>query len=563
MDAVNRYVRNQKECFTHIGKNQYVGEKANGLRNGYGVYIYSNTFFRYEGEWKDGKKHGHGKLVMGDGSYYEGNFRDGEICCHGFRLWASTGNQFEGQFEDGEMTGQGVMKYGDGGIYEGNWLENKHEGVGILTDGDRRGVYKGAFHGHKRHGYGKQVYADGNEYDGDWISGMRQGHGVLRGKDGTVYEGQWRQDVKHGAGTLRHCSGMVCEAIWANDRPSDEAVKIIVKGPSEVTRNDHSIILEIACVNSDGEAVEGESGRRLKISAGFASSEALLEDAISTPFGFSVKPCDIKSFIPDALTGDSNFQPEIRKRRSFTPDQSLQLEIDIEPPTPHPPMNEDAAVPDSPPLGSLAPSIAASALQTHSTPSLAQSIDGLDVFFQPVPVLSTVKGEATVNGLAFPPPPPPPPPAIVEAISRVETPEVSGKLSKDSTPSTSKHSLKDSRSSTPSKLKGSRGQSRKSSSLMASNASSKTDVSKGGKKVTGKEKESKGSEDSSRYCKIGDYVIFVSDVTEPPFLGERLETGCLHVKVTKEKKSKRGVPRPLTRLNTGSRASVISSKATD
>ena len=65
---------------------------------------------------------------MGDGSYYEGNFREGEIVGHGFRFWAATGNQYEGQFDEGEMTGQGVMKYGDGSLYEGNWLENKYEG---------------------------------------------------------------------------------------------------------------------------------------------------------------------------------------------------------------------------------------------------------------------------------------------------------------------------------------------------------------------------------------------------------------------------------------------------
>jgi MORN repeat. len=36
-----------------------------------GKYIYHNPYFHYEGEWHEGKKHGHGKLFMGDGSYYE------------------------------------------------------------------------------------------------------------------------------------------------------------------------------------------------------------------------------------------------------------------------------------------------------------------------------------------------------------------------------------------------------------------------------------------------------------------------------------------------------------
>ncbi|PNJ47858.1 MORN1 isoform 12, partial [Pongo abelii] len=57
----------------------------------YGVYVYPNSFFRYEGEWKAGRKHGHGKLLFQDGSYYEGAFVDGEIMGEGRRHWAWSG----------------------------------------------------------------------------------------------------------------------------------------------------------------------------------------------------------------------------------------------------------------------------------------------------------------------------------------------------------------------------------------------------------------------------------------------------------------------------------------
>ena len=39
-------------------KNQYVGQRVNLLRDGYGIYCYANKYFRYEGEWKKGRKHG-------------------------------------------------------------------------------------------------------------------------------------------------------------------------------------------------------------------------------------------------------------------------------------------------------------------------------------------------------------------------------------------------------------------------------------------------------------------------------------------------------------------------
>lgn len=36
-----------------------------------GTYYYRNPFFKYNGEWVDNKKQGHGRFELGDGSYYE------------------------------------------------------------------------------------------------------------------------------------------------------------------------------------------------------------------------------------------------------------------------------------------------------------------------------------------------------------------------------------------------------------------------------------------------------------------------------------------------------------
>lgn len=75
---------------------------------------------------------GHGKLVMADGSFYEGQFIDGEIQGHGFRRWASTRNEYTGQFVKGELNGHGIMMYGDGSRYEGEWIENQREGKFLM-----------------------------------------------------------------------------------------------------------------------------------------------------------------------------------------------------------------------------------------------------------------------------------------------------------------------------------------------------------------------------------------------------------------------------------------------
>jgi len=65
---------------------------------------------------------------MGDGSYYDGTFVNGEIEGQGFRFFVETGNKYSGNFHLGEIEGQGIMNYADGSVYEGEWSRNKRQG---------------------------------------------------------------------------------------------------------------------------------------------------------------------------------------------------------------------------------------------------------------------------------------------------------------------------------------------------------------------------------------------------------------------------------------------------
>lgn len=65
---------------------------------------------------------------MADGSYYEGEFTNGEIQGHGFKFFARSGNTYSGQFLQGELHGQGVMNYSDKRVYEGEWHRNLRQG---------------------------------------------------------------------------------------------------------------------------------------------------------------------------------------------------------------------------------------------------------------------------------------------------------------------------------------------------------------------------------------------------------------------------------------------------
>ncbi|XP_054993776.1 MORN repeat-containing protein 1 isoform X2 [Sorex araneus] len=278
-------------------------------RDGYGVYVYPNSFFRYEGEWKGGKKHGRGKLLFRDGSYYEGDFQAGEISGEGRRHWAASGNTYSGHFVLGEPHGRGLVTYRAGGWYEGEFRRGVREGLGLLQDTLGQ-LYRGSFHENRRHGRGHMAFRNGDSYEGDWVRDQQQGHGVLRCADGSVYQGQWYCGVLSGLGSLAHCSGLTYHGLWVNGHPVEQSVRMVVLGPRLLTlRPDAAFSLRVQLQQNSGDTARGEDGRLLRVSAGVryvqlpAHSEVSFfrvhggppDTLIQTPFGFQCIPYPLGS----------------------------------------------------------------------------------------------------------------------------------------------------------------------------------------------------------------------------------------------------------------------------
>lgn len=171
-----------------VAKSNYKGEMMHNLRNGFGIYIYENKFFRYEGEWRNGVKHGNGKLIMKDGSFYEGEFRDGEINGKGYKFDSTKQTEFTGEFFEGAYQGKGILRCKNKYVYEGDFYENLKHGYGEFNEFKVNQNYKGQWYFNKRHGQGVQRYSDGSMYTGDWIRDKRQGHGEFEMLDGTLYD---------------------------------------------------------------------------------------------------------------------------------------------------------------------------------------------------------------------------------------------------------------------------------------------------------------------------------------------------------------------------------------
>jgi hypothetical protein len=55
----------------------YEGEVKASLRDGVGTFIAPNDEAKYTGEWKDGLRHGKGRIEFAGGAVYEGDFFNG------------------------------------------------------------------------------------------------------------------------------------------------------------------------------------------------------------------------------------------------------------------------------------------------------------------------------------------------------------------------------------------------------------------------------------------------------------------------------------------------------
>ena len=120
------------------GTHTYDGDVSavNGMRNGFGKFdctLPSGGTLAYEGDWKDGRRHGSGKQVLtrkSETTVYEGGWENGKANGEGKMTYPS-GNVYEGTFLDGKRHGKGKMNwFNRSEWYEGDWVHGKPEGTG-------------------------------------------------------------------------------------------------------------------------------------------------------------------------------------------------------------------------------------------------------------------------------------------------------------------------------------------------------------------------------------------------------------------------------------------------
>lgn len=158
----------------------------------------------YVGDYKDGKKSGHGKMTYEDGSSYEGEWKDDKKEGEGTSIGAYGSSKYFGSYKDGKESGHGKICYNDSTSYEGEWNEGKENGLGTYVFANKKKLV-GNFVDGKTNGKCILYNASGDkEYEGEYKNGKRNGYGTMtiKATDGTKisYMGEWREGKKNGQG---------------------------------------------------------------------------------------------------------------------------------------------------------------------------------------------------------------------------------------------------------------------------------------------------------------------------------------------------------------------------
>ena len=170
----------------------YEGNFANDKQNGFGKMTQSDNE-KYEGEWKDGKMNGEGTRIHNNGDKYIGNYINN--IRNGFgKYYFSNGDYYEGNWEDGKESGNGVFYYHNGEKYEGEFKNNLICGKGSFykKNGD---IYVGEFVDGLINGKGTITKENGDKFYGNFIKGEKNGYGKLVDKSGKIIRmGYWKKD---------------------------------------------------------------------------------------------------------------------------------------------------------------------------------------------------------------------------------------------------------------------------------------------------------------------------------------------------------------------------------
>ena len=129
--------------------NKYIGEWKNGLRHGKAKMVLLDGSV-YEGTYLNGKRNGYGKIdFKAFDEKYKGYFKDGNFHGRGVYSWGTC--ELDCMFKNGETLGEGTFHYNDKNLHvSGQWKDNSpvdwSDFVLTIDNGDKIWYHHGLGH---------------------------------------------------------------------------------------------------------------------------------------------------------------------------------------------------------------------------------------------------------------------------------------------------------------------------------------------------------------------------------------------------------------------------------
>ena len=214
---------------------KYEGEFKDGLKHGTGRYEWENGD-RYEGTFAEDRPSGAGKYQFANGDTYDGEVKAGVIAGRGTYV-TRAGDRIEGSFAGGLANGVGIYRFASGDRYEGEMVDGKLQGKGryYARNNDR---IEAPFVNGRAHGKGTYHFSNGDRYEGDLKEGAITGVGVYTYASGPKYEGEMANGLPEGKGTFWFVDGSRFEGAFEGGLKRAKGVLIRADG----TRTDAEIV---------------------------------------------------------------------------------------------------------------------------------------------------------------------------------------------------------------------------------------------------------------------------------------------------------------------------------
>lgn len=184
--------------------------------NCFGSFTFLNGT-SYLGEFKNGNRHGQGRMTYPNGDQLIGDFTEGFVNGKAILIYGN-GGKYIGEFKNNRLHGQGTLMFANGDELIGNFKESSIDGWGTLnfTNGNK---YVGEFKGNLLNGRGTLTYANGDKLTGEFKDGFINGQATLTYASGRRYVGEWKLGKRDGEGIEYKADGTVAQTgIWDEDK---------------------------------------------------------------------------------------------------------------------------------------------------------------------------------------------------------------------------------------------------------------------------------------------------------------------------------------------------------